>query len=148
MANQFENQQTGIRNQEAMLNQQMANRLYDKNVIANQQFDNAKRQAAANMRQAYNTAVTNRWKTDALNQMYPNYQVSPGIGGGVSYTPTEKTADPGVETSTYGEKLKDLISQGFSRETAEKMIMNEHKASYSKKGGSVGYVYTSWPIFL
>jgi len=149
LANQFENQQTGIRNQEAMLNQQMANRLYDKNVIANQQFDNAKRQAAANMRQAYNTAVTNRWKTDALNQMYPNYQVSPGIGGGVSYTPTEKTGDPGVETSTYGEKLKDLISQGFSRETAEKMIMNEHKASYTKKkGGSVGYVYTSWPIFL
>jgi hypothetical protein len=149
LANQFESQQSGIRNQEAMLNQQMANRMYDKNVIANQQFDNAKRQAAANTRQAYNTAVTNRWKTDALNQMYPNYQVSPGIGGGVSYTPTDKSVSPGVETSTYGQKLKDLISQGFSRETAEKMIMNEHKASYTKKkGGSVGYVYTSWPIFL
>ena len=149
IANQFEANQVGVRNQENMLNQQMANRVYDKNVVANQQFDNAKRQAAANTRQQYNAAVTNRWKTDAMNQMYPNYQVGPGSGGRVDYTPTEKQVDPGAKTSTYGEKLKDLMSQGFSRETAEKMIMNEHKATYSKKGGSTpGYIYTDWPIFL
>jgi hypothetical protein len=149
IANQFEANQVGVRNQEQMLNQQMANRVYDKNVVANQQFDNAKRQGMANMRQAYNNAVTNRWKTDALNQMYPNYQTRPGVGGRVEYTPTDKQVDPGAKTSTYGEKLKDLMSQGFSRETAEKMIMNEHKATYSQKGGSTpGYIYTDWPIFL
>ena len=149
IANQFEANQVGVRNQEQMLNQQMANRVFDKNVVANQQFDNAKRQALANIRQAYNTAVTNKEKTHALNQMYPNYQTRPGVGGRVVYTPTEKEVDPGAKTATYGEKLKDLMSQGFSRETAEKMIMNEHKATYSQKGGSTpGYIYTDWPIFL
>ena len=149
IANQFEANQVGVRNQENMLNQQMANRVYDKNVVANQQFDNAKRQAAANTRQQYNAAVTNRWKTDAMNQMYPNYQVGPGSGGRVAYTPTDKEVTPGPKESTYGERLKDLMSQGFSRETAEKMIMNEHKATYAKKGGSTpGYIYTDWPIFL
>ena len=145
IANQFEANQIGVRNQENMANQQMANRVYDKNVIANQQFDNAKRQGAANMRQAYNTAVTNRWKTDALNQMYPNYQTRPGGGGRVEYTPTDKQVDPGAKQATMGEELKELMSQGFSKESAEKYLLNKYK----KKGGSMqGYVYTDWPIFL
>ena len=149
IANQFEANQVGVRNQENMLNQQMANRVYDKNVVANQQFDNAKRQGNANMRQAYNTAVTNRWKTDALNQMYPNYQTRPGIGGRVEYTPTDKKVDPGAKTQTDGERLKELMSQGFSRKAAEQMLVDENKASLKKKGGSMpGYIYTDWPIFL
>jgi hypothetical protein len=145
IANQFEANQVGVRNQESQLNQAMTNRLYDKNVIANQQFDNAQRQARADMRQAYNTAVTNKWKTDALNQLYPNYQTLPGTGGRVVYTPTPKTVDPGAKQSTMGEQLKDLMSQGFSREAAEKYLLNQNK----KKGGTVpGYIYTNWPIFL
>jgi hypothetical protein len=145
IANQFEANQVGVRNQENQMNQQIANRVYDKNVIANQQFDNAKRQGAANMRQAYNTAVTNRMKTDALNQMYPNYQTRPGVGGRVEYTPTDKTVDPGAKQATMGEELKELMSQGFSKESAEKYLLNKYK----KKGGSTtGYVYTDWPIFL
>jgi hypothetical protein len=149
IGNQFEANQIGVRNQENMANQQMANRVYDKNVVANQQFDNAKRQGAANMRQAYNTAVTNRWKTDALNQMYPNYQTRPGSGGRVEYTPTDKQVTPGAKEQTDGERLKELMSQGFSRKAAEQMIVDQYKASYKKKGGSMqGYVYTDWPIFL
>jgi hypothetical protein len=145
IANQFEANQVGVRNQENQMNQQMANRVYDKNVIANQQFENAKRQGAANMRQAYNTALTNKMKTDALNQMYPNYQTRPGVGGRVEYTPTDKQVDPGAKQATMGEELKELMSQGFSKESAEKYLLNKYK----KKGGSTtGYVYTDWPIFL
>jgi hypothetical protein len=144
-ANQFEANQVGIRNQEQMLNQQMANRLFDKNVIANQQFDNARRQAAANMRQAFNTGVTNMMQTDAMNQMYPNYQVDPRTGGKVYYNPTDKTVDPGEEQKTMGQEFADLVAAGFDKDEASKAILKKY---YKKKGGDVGYVYTNWPIFL
>ena len=146
IANQFEANQVGVRNQENMLNQQMANRVYDKNIIANQQFDNAKRANRANMRQAYNTAVTNRAKTDALNQMYPNYQTDPSTGGFVRYTPTEKKVDPGAKDMDVFEYRNKLKSAGWS----EKEITAEMARKFGKKyGGNVfehgGYVYTVFP---
>jgi len=151
LANQFEQLGTGIRNQESMANQQMANRVYDKNVIANQQFDNAVRQGRNDLRTAYSNAITNKYKTDALNQLYPNYQTTPWTGGKVDYYPTEKTVDPGVEGTTYGEELRNYINAGFSEDAAEKMILEKYKADLKtgKKGGSMpGYIYTDWPIFI
>ena len=94
IANQFEMKATDIRNQEGMLNQATQQRLYDQNTIANQQFDNAKLAMRNNLRNYYTNAITNRTKTDALNQMFPNYQVSPGSGGFMNYIPTEKTTNP------------------------------------------------------
>jgi hypothetical protein len=146
IANQFEANQVGVRNQENMLNQQMANRVYDKNVIANQQFDNAQKAGRANMRQAYNTAVTNRAKTDALNQMYPNYQTDPSTGGFVNYTPTEKKVDPGAKDADVFDYRNKLKAAGWS----EKEITAEMARKFGKKfGGNVfehgGYVYTVFP---
>lgn len=149
IANQFEGNRVGIRNQESQMNQAMTNRLYDKNVIANQQFDNAQRQGRADLRNAYNTAVTNKWKTDALNQLYPNYQTLAGPGGKVIYTPTDKTVDPGVKEMTEGEYVKNLVSQGISAKTAEKMLLERQKGKMQKGGQAHrGYIYTDWPIFL
>lgn len=141
LANQLEQQQVGIRNQERLMNQQMATRVYDKNTIAQQQFDNSKRQAMADLRTAYNTALTNRAKTDALNQLYPNYQVDPSSGGMVTYTPTEKDADPGLEEQTALEyaqsisylppKMQELLfKQKFGR-----------MGGQMKKGGSLPFTY-------
>ena len=149
IANQFEGNQIGIRNQESMLNQQMANRLYDKNTIANQNFDNAKLQGRQNLRNAYNTGVTNKWKTDALNQMYPNYQTDAGPGGRVIYTPTDKTAnatknkeafelakEQGRELGLTGKELADYVNNVMKR---------------SQFGGESfeygGYVYTVYPNY-
>ena len=108
IANQFEANQIGVRNQEQAMNQQMATRRYDKNVITNQQSDNAKRQGRKALRDSYTTAVTNRPKTDAMNQMYPNYQVDPASGGFVDYTPTDKEFDKTKEEDIfeYRNKLK------------------------------------------
>ena len=105
MENNF---QIGVRNQEQAMNQQMATRRYDKNVITNQQSDNAKRQGRKALRDSYTTAVTNRPKTDAMNQMYPNYQVDPASGGFVDYTPTDKEFDKTKEEDIfeYRNKLK------------------------------------------
>ena len=135
IANQFEANQVGVRNQEQAMNQQMAGRVYDKNVIANQQFDNAKRQGRANVRESYNTALTNRAKTDAMNQMYPNYQVHPESGGMVDYTPTEKTPNPGSKDADVFEYRNQLKAAGWS----EKEITAEMARKFGKKFGGAIY---------
>tara|TARA_R110000822_G_scaffold1267_13_gene5716 strand:+ start:59 stop:2326 length:2268 start_codon:yes stop_codon:yes gene_type:complete len=148
IANQFEANQVGVRNQESMANQQMANRVYDKNVISNQQFDNSKAQGRSNQRQAYNTAVTNKWKTDALNQMYPNYQTSAGPGGRVEYTPTDKKVDPGKEQDDMFKYRNELHAAGWTPEEI-KAQMDRKYGKAKKHGGEQhnGYIYTDWPIF-
>lgn len=145
IANQFEANQIGVRNQENMLNNQMANRVYDKNVIANQQFDNTQKAARANMRQAYNTALTNRAKTDALNQMYPNYQTSPGSGGFVNYTPTDKKVDPGVKTQDAIDFANSIMKYP---EATQKLLWQQ---KYGKRTGGQtfekgGFVYSVFPV--
>lgn len=94
IANQFEMKGTDIRNQESMLKQATAQRVYDQNTVANQQFDNAKLAMRNNLRNYYTNAITNKEKTDALNQMYPNYAVSPGVGGRMNYRATDKQFSP------------------------------------------------------
>ena len=144
IANQFEGQQVGIRNQEQMANQQMANRVYDKNVIANQQFDNAKTAGRSNLRQSYNTGVTNKWKTDALNQMYPNYQTDPSVGGRVAYTPTDKTLDKTAEDESFESFINSIRDE--SPEIQKAMIA--HKYPKARGGQSFeygGFVYNVFP---
>ena len=143
IANQFEGQQVGIRNQEQLMNQQMANRVYDKNVIADQQFQNAKRAGRANMAQAYNTAVTNKWKTDALNQMYPDYQVSPASGGRVYAAPGAKDPTATKPEMTMEEYIE--ANKGMDKDLLREAI----KIKYGKKGGTTfrdgGFIYTVFP---
>jgi hypothetical protein len=150
IANQFEGTQTGIRNQESMLNQQMANRVYDKNTIANQNFDNAKLQGRQNLRNAYNTGVTNKWKTDALNQMYPNYQTDAGPGGKVTYTPTDKTIDTTKKETAYNAAKTECQKQSLTGEALTKCI-DSYVKIHSKYGGESfeygGYVYTVYPNY-
>ena len=81
VANQFETLRTDVLNKNNMLNAQTAKGLYDGVTIANQQFDNAKRQANDEIRGAYVNAITNRAQTQAMNTMYPHYQVDPMSGG-------------------------------------------------------------------
>ena len=148
IANQFEGTQVGIRNQESMLNQQMANRVYDKNTIANQQFDNAKLQGRQNLRNAYNTGVTNKWKTDALNQMYPNYQTEAGPGGRVTYTPTDKRLDSSKRKDTYAEAEEHCAAEsGNAKQNCIKNYM-EYNAKYGGESFEYGgYVYTVYPNY-
>ena len=107
-ANQFEQINTNVLNQFGMANAQLATDLYDKTTIANQQFDNAKREAATALREAFKTAVTNRAQTQAMNELYPHYQVDPMTGGFVSSTEGSKFK-PGQDATdaTYA-KLDEL----------------------------------------
>lgn len=148
IANQFEGIQTGIRNQESMFNQQRANRVFDKNTIANQQFDNAKLQGRQNLRNAYNTGVSNKWKTDALNQMYPNYQIDTGPGGKVTYIPIDKTINTTKRKNTYAEAEDHCKNQsGNALNNCIKNYM-EYNAQYGGESFEYGgYVYTVYPNY-
>lgn len=86
VANQFAGNNLQIRNEAQRYNQGLNKQLYDQNVIANQQFDNTKRALRHNLGDAENTLLTNMYKTDALNQIYPQYAVDPSSGGKMYFT--------------------------------------------------------------
>jgi hypothetical protein len=85
VANEFEMNQTQMLNQNSQMRSDRATRLYDKGVIANQQYDNAKAAGRQKMRDAFNQAWTNRGKTQALNSVNKQYKVDP-ITGFVEHT--------------------------------------------------------------
>jgi len=115
LANQFEFKANDIRNQEQMLNQAAASKLYDQNTIANQQYDNARLAMRNNLRNYYTNAITNRWKTDALNQMFPQYAVSPAVGGQMYFTEGKAAGFKPQEMNTgsdYWAQRKKCIDEG------------------------------------
>jgi hypothetical protein len=86
LASQNNVQNTQIRNAAQAQNTGIAKQLYDQNVIANQQYRNSKSAARNNLVESENNLLSNMWKTDALNQMYPQYAVDPTVGGAMNFT--------------------------------------------------------------
>jgi hypothetical protein len=176
IANQFELKGTDIANQEAMLKQSTAQRLYDQNTIANQQYDNAKLAMRNQFRNYYTNAITNKWQTDALNQMYPNYAVRPGVGGRMTYKPGNKQftgqnsggtgfdwqkaknectqANPGADTRLIDSCIKSKEQAAANSNTTSGANSQIGMGMYSRKkqGGDTnnkGYVYIdSWLPFI
>lgn len=171
IANQFETQATNIRNQEQMMNQAATQRLYDQNTIANQQFDNAKLAMRSNLRNQYTNAITNRAKTAALNELYPQFAVSPGTGGFPEFKGgKDLTGKSTGSTKTYDELLKHYKDMGMEDadaiESAKTALKNQASSGgssdkaamakqmgYGKKGGQLkkgGFVYADviYPFIL
>lgn len=133
IANQFETQNLGIRNNERMMDAQRSGKLFDQNTIANQQYDNAMLQLRREGRGMYNQAVTNRWKTDALNQMYPDYAVNPSDGGQMYHDPNYRNPSP-KRSNTYRDAVNYWISQGFNPKDAAEAAKNERSSSQGPGG--------------
>jgi hypothetical protein len=153
VANQFESNNTQIMNEAQRYNQAQNKQLYDQNTIANQNYDNTKRALRHNLVDAENTLTTNMWKTDALNQMYPQYAVDPSVGGRMYFTEGKKMkptnyqdamdyADQ-ISNTNYTDKMKELLfkhylSSGNSQSDAGVDI----NALYpQKKGGATNMAY-------
>ena len=160
IANQFEGQQVEIRNNEQLQNQNLANELYDQNTIANQQFDNTQAAKRGVLRSQYNNAVTNRAKTDAMNQMYPNYAVDPSSGGFMNYVATQRNPNPikpedmvayaqsleeaGLSKEVIAVMVKERMRSGNAGSTAAGPDPNIMAQMYSQRGGFLkngGFVY-------
>jgi hypothetical protein len=119
VANQFENINTGIENQAGMNKADAATRLYDKTVLTNQNFDNAKAMARQNLRGSFIDAITNRAQTQALNTIFPQYHVNPLTGGTEYFTSKGKKITPEAsENDALFSKIEDSVRR-FPGTTAE-----------------------------
>ncbi len=155
IANQFEFKSTDIRNQEALANQAAQQKLYDSNIIANQQYSNAKLAMRNQLRNYYANALTNKGKTAALNNLYPQYAVLPETGGMPAfkggkqpkpevsksvqdYYDDIKQQYPDMEDDTAYKMAKDRAGQGTSSPGVDPQKVLEMQ--YQLKNGGGVYV--------
>jgi hypothetical protein len=118
LANQFESNIANINNQEQQLNSAASQKLYDQNTIANQQYDNSKRQARNQLLNQYTNAITNKWKTDAMNQLYPQYGVTPGNGGEMTFDREAAKKIKPVTSKSISDYIAECKADGLSDENA------------------------------
>lgn len=98
VANQFEQANTQLMNEAYLKNAMMSNDFYDKTNITNQQYDNSMRQGRRELVDYTNAALTNRFMTDQMNSLYPNFYVNPSAlqtyyNPGQQITPKQKGND-------------------------------------------------------
>jgi hypothetical protein len=104
VANRSAEQNADILNRFNMLNADLATKLYDKNTIANQQYRNAKIAYGDNFVTSMNNAITNASNAYNLNQMYPQFNISPRRGGDMFFTGVPKPIN------TTGYSTEDLTT--------------------------------------
>lgn len=80
VANQFAGINADIIGKENMLAAQRANELYDAGVIANQQYDNARRAYNRNLAATFGNAWNNRMNLGLMNATNPMYKINPATG--------------------------------------------------------------------
>ena len=131
IADQFEFKSVDVRNQEALANQAAQSKLYDQNTIANQQFDNAKLAMSNQLRNYYTNAITNRSKTAALNELYPQYSVLPETGGMPGFEFGKKIKPEAGGTKTYDQFLQYYLSKGFDNTEAIAAAEKAYKSQSS-----------------
>lgn len=153
-ANQFEMSNTALKNQFSQLAAKARTDLYDKQMIANQQYDNARRALRWNMINAMNQADTNRGLTQTANTLTPNQYLDPTTGfttfidDGRQFLPTTKT--PSVQeqvlknAQTY---MRD--NPGMDWATATKIAstgINKNTASTTANNQSTLQGYPGYPL--
>jgi hypothetical protein len=143
-ANQYDKANVEIANQFAPVQAEMSNKaqeynlgqtkgLYDSNTLMNQQYDNSKRAMKQNLLNQYTSAMTNRWKTDAMNQMYPQYAVDPATGGRLDFKGGKKQK-PTVAKS-YGDYYNEAFEITGDSEAASKYALLAWKQSQGEDIG-------------
>lgn len=80
VANDFSVRRSDIKNKEMLANTERANELYKGNVIANEQYSNARRQYLNNIAKTFGSAWNNRMNLGMLNAVNPMYNVDPMSG--------------------------------------------------------------------
>lgn len=158
-ANQNEAARVGIRNQEQLANQQTAQRLYDQTTMANQQFDNAKRAMREKVRNLYTNAITNRYKTQAMNELYPQYNIDPSVGGRLDFDQGKAFTGKKSGGMSYDQALADcqtkitdptLMKQCIAEKMKGSTTMMDDRAAMAQAigypglptGQNGGFIYT------
>lgn len=134
LENQFALTQNQIRNQEKMLNQATAKELYDKTMMTKQQYDNAKRQADANIRQSFATGWKNASDIAMVNALQEQYKVDP-YSGTVLHTGVGKTPTPEKGAMSPTEYWNSPELAGLTDKAKETLVAK--KFSSGKYGGNM-----------
>lgn len=141
-ANAFSQQEIARRDKNMAANLGRAEDLYKGNIIANQQYDNAKRQYINNMAKTFGQAWKNRMQLGLLNNVNTMYPVDPVTGyswftggkgtdnfnsgsGGTGYTSKDYT-------TLYNQYIKDGWPDDLAKSQAREDINN------SRSGKSTG----------
>ncbi len=135
IANTLEANRTNILNSDSQTRGALATGLYDKTVMANQSFDNAKAMARKNLRDSFVNAWTNRGQTQALNAMNKQYKLDPLTG---FVTPTGEGADLPLSDQDQAGQLSaayDRIKEGRTETEAIK-IFDTLYGNKSKSSGN------------
>jgi hypothetical protein len=98
VANQFEQANKQLMNEVNFKNQLASNDFYDKTIATNQNYDNARRAGRRQAVDYVNAALENRFMTEQMNSLYPNYYVEPSrlktyYTPGRQITPTQRGND-------------------------------------------------------
>ena len=109
VANQFETANKQLINEANFKNQLMADDFYTKTAIANQQYDNAKRQGTEQVYDAMKGTLDNIMYTNLLNQMYPQYYINPSALN-VQYDPQAALA---LKSKTQSTDIDNQLKQYF-----------------------------------
>jgi hypothetical protein len=143
LANELEQNRANILNTASQNQANLDTQLWDKYTIMNQQFDNSKAQARQELRKHYINAITNRAKTQALNTLYPNFQVDSSTGGYVyatdlNYTPTYTgQSDGSVEKQLW--KQASEIDPANTLEIWKQLMRTKYKKSSAPDYPYQGY---------
>jgi hypothetical protein len=164
IANQFESNISNIENQEQQLNTASQQKLYDQNTISNQQYDNTKRALRNNLLNQTTSGITNMMKTDAMNQIYPQFDVDASSGGKVTYDETKsrkvKPEMSGSDDKAYHDECSKYYKDEAQIENCVKRKMNAASSGggdngdaqkvmsiYKQKGGFI-YSDITYPFIL
>jgi hypothetical protein len=113
VANQFEMANKQIANEANFKNALAADDFYTKTAIANQQYDNARRQGREAVQQNIVGAMDNYFNTKLMNELYPQYYISPSSLS-VQYDPQAALKlKPKTQTGNLDARLESMFP-GYS----------------------------------
>lgn len=142
-SNSLSDMNTGIFNQAAQQRAGNATQLFDKQTIANQQFDNSKNLARQNLRQGFIDAVTNRANTYNLNTLYPQYAVDPNTGGMTYNIPgSNRELNRNQAPQQTPESIWNDLLKRNTREDAEIIFKN----MYGNKGQAPNQGFPNYTV--
>jgi SOS response regulatory protein OraA/RecX len=135
IANQFAGTASNIRNQAQQYNLGVAKQLYDQGVISNQQYDNAERQARAEMRKSFGQGWKNASDIAMLNATSDQYNIDPATG--TVYFDKGKLLE-GNKEKTVNDLIEANKAKGMSWEEAIKAAkLAMGTPQYAQEGGYV-----------
>ena len=117
LANTIERGAADAYNKQGVADREVEKGIFDDTARANANFNKERLGFRLARRNQFNTALTNRWKTDAMNQIDPDYAVDPSVGGQMHHTPNYR--NPNANTGVSRQEMIDgYIAQGMSGKDA------------------------------